>query len=207
MATTTKTKSKRVGKKAGSRRLSRGWKRPIPTPSSTGFYQSPGTAHRFDPGSAGPGRSRQSNDCRSFQEIPNAPKITPTTPLPKLERQISKINFYRNKAKSIHNCCSEIVKRFNGKVPDKLDDLLYASRRRTKNSQYRARQRFRPTNHRRRHPRHAPLAATRIHKKHQPGQDRIRSHAACAGKAARAFLPSAAIPRPARLPCQKPALS
>jgi endonuclease-3 len=47
--------------------------------------------------------------------------------LPKLESQINKINFYRNKAKSIHNCCSEIVKRFNGKVPDKLDDLLTLS--------------------------------------------------------------------------------
>jgi endonuclease III len=46
------------------------------------------------------------------------------TPASKLESQINKINFYRNKAKSIHNCCSEIVKRFKGKVPDKLDDLL-----------------------------------------------------------------------------------
>jgi endonuclease-3 len=45
-------------------------------------------------------------------------------PLPKLEEQVRKINFYRNKAKSIHNCCSEIVKRFNGKVPEKLDELL-----------------------------------------------------------------------------------
>ena len=44
--------------------------------------------------------------------------------LPKLQSQINKINFYRNKAKSIHNCCSEIVKRFNGKVPEKLDELL-----------------------------------------------------------------------------------
>ena len=44
--------------------------------------------------------------------------------LPKLESQINKINFYRNKAKSLHNCCSEIVKRFDGNVPDKLDDLL-----------------------------------------------------------------------------------
>jgi endonuclease III len=44
--------------------------------------------------------------------------------LPKLESQINKINFYRNKAKSIHNCCSEIIKRFNGQVPDRLDDLL-----------------------------------------------------------------------------------
>ena len=47
-----------------------------------------------------------------------------STPLPKLESRLNKINFYRNKAKSIHNCCSEIVKRFNGKVPDQLDDLL-----------------------------------------------------------------------------------
>jgi endonuclease III len=44
--------------------------------------------------------------------------------LPKLESQINKINFYRNKAKSIHNCCSEIVKSFGGKVPNQLDDLL-----------------------------------------------------------------------------------
>jgi endonuclease-3 len=44
--------------------------------------------------------------------------------LPKLQNQINKINFYRNKAKSIHNCCSEIVKRFNGRVPDRLEDLL-----------------------------------------------------------------------------------
>ena len=46
------------------------------------------------------------------------------TPGPKLESEINKINFYRNKAKSIHNCCSEIIKRFKGKVPEKLDDLL-----------------------------------------------------------------------------------
>jgi len=46
------------------------------------------------------------------------------TPVPKLEGEINKINFYRNKAKSIHNCCSEIIKRFNGRVPDRLEDLL-----------------------------------------------------------------------------------
>jgi endonuclease-3 len=46
------------------------------------------------------------------------------TPLPRLESQIGKINFYRNKAKSIHNCCKELVERFSGKVPDKLADLV-----------------------------------------------------------------------------------
>jgi endonuclease III len=46
------------------------------------------------------------------------------TPLPRLEEQIRKINFYRNKAKSIQNCCKELVQRFAGRVPDRLDDLL-----------------------------------------------------------------------------------
>jgi endonuclease III len=45
-------------------------------------------------------------------------------PLEKLESQISRINFYRNKAKSIHNCCKELVEGFGGKVPDNLDDLV-----------------------------------------------------------------------------------
>jgi endonuclease-3 len=44
--------------------------------------------------------------------------------LPQLEEQIRKINFYRNKARSIHNCCNEIVKRFHGKIPGRFDDLL-----------------------------------------------------------------------------------
>jgi endonuclease-3 len=42
----------------------------------------------------------------------------------KLERQIGTINFYRNKAKAIHNCCREIVARHGGKVPDNLADLV-----------------------------------------------------------------------------------
>ena len=45
-------------------------------------------------------------------------------PLPELEQSIGKINFYRNKARSIHNCCKELVERFGGKVPDNLEDLL-----------------------------------------------------------------------------------
>ena len=45
-------------------------------------------------------------------------------PLAKLASQISKINFYRNKAKSIHNCCKQLVERFNGEVPDNLEDLV-----------------------------------------------------------------------------------
>jgi endonuclease-3 len=45
-------------------------------------------------------------------------------PLQELEKQIGKINFYRSKAKSIHNCCVQLVERFGGRVPDNLADLV-----------------------------------------------------------------------------------
>jgi len=41
-----------------------------------------------------------------------------------LQQQIGKINFYRNKARSIHNCCKELMERFGGTVPDNLEDLI-----------------------------------------------------------------------------------
>jgi endonuclease III len=46
------------------------------------------------------------------------------TPLPQLQRDIGKINFYRTKSRSIRNCCTKLVTRFAGRVPNKLDDLL-----------------------------------------------------------------------------------
>jgi endonuclease-3 len=45
-------------------------------------------------------------------------------PPAEFEGEIGKINFYRNKAKSIHNCARELVARFNGNVPDNLEDLI-----------------------------------------------------------------------------------
>ena len=54
---------------------------------------------------------------RSAADYANAPPAL-------LEKQIGKINFYRNKAKSIHNCCKEMVERFGGQVPDNLNDLV-----------------------------------------------------------------------------------
>jgi endonuclease III len=54
---------------------------------------------------------------RSAADYANAPPAL-------LEKRIGKINFYRNKAKSIHNCCKELVERFGGQVPDNLNDLV-----------------------------------------------------------------------------------
>ena len=58
-----------------------------------------------------------------FKANPSAADYASTPPA-KLESQIGKINFYRTKAKAIHNCCQQLVERFNGKVPDNLDDLV-----------------------------------------------------------------------------------
>src|ERR1044071_1042744 len=41
-----------------------------------------------------------------------------------LQQQVGRINFYRNKSRAIHACCSEIVARFAGRIPDNLEDLL-----------------------------------------------------------------------------------
>ena len=58
-----------------------------------------------------------------FQTYRNAADYANTPPA-LLIKQIGKINFYRNKAKSIHNCCKELVERFDGQVPDNLNDLV-----------------------------------------------------------------------------------
>ena len=41
-----------------------------------------------------------------------------------LERDISRVNFYRNKAKSIKAACQIIVERFGGKVPNRMEELI-----------------------------------------------------------------------------------
>ena len=72
----------------------------------------------------------QARDDLVTNVTPELFKANPTAadyaalPLPELEQQIGKINFYRNKAKSIHNCCVQLVERFGGKIPDNLEDLV-----------------------------------------------------------------------------------
>jgi endonuclease-3 len=45
-------------------------------------------------------------------------------PLARLERDVSRVNFYRNKARSIQGACRLLVERFGGKVPNRMEDLL-----------------------------------------------------------------------------------
>jgi len=39
------------------------------------------------------------------------------------ENEIRPTGFYRNKARSVINCCKKLVKDFRGKVPDTIEDL------------------------------------------------------------------------------------
>src|SRR5882672_2880693 len=41
-----------------------------------------------------------------------------------LQKQVSRINFFRQKTRSIQKACAMLVKDFGGKVPDNIDELL-----------------------------------------------------------------------------------
>lgn len=41
-----------------------------------------------------------------------------------LEKELRTITFYRNKAKAIQACCRHLIDHFDGRVPDRLDDLV-----------------------------------------------------------------------------------
>jgi endonuclease-3 len=41
-----------------------------------------------------------------------------------LERDVSRVNFFRTKAKSIQRACQVMLERFGGKVPSRMEDLL-----------------------------------------------------------------------------------
>ena len=45
-------------------------------------------------------------------------------PVKELEKLIYPVGFYRTKARTLHGVCRDLLERFNGKVPDDLDQLL-----------------------------------------------------------------------------------
>jgi endonuclease-3 len=58
-----------------------------------------------------------------FKKYPDA-KAFAAAPLPELERAIQSTGFFRNKAKNIKACCTELVERYAGAVPEDLDALV-----------------------------------------------------------------------------------
>jgi len=74
--------------------------------------------------------SAQCTDVRVNQVTPVVFSQYPTAahyaaaPLPELEQAIYPTGFYRQKAKSIKAICQALVKKFGGRVPDSLEDLV-----------------------------------------------------------------------------------
>ena len=53
-----------------------------------------------------------------------SPQAMVRLPLPTLEKAIYPAGFYRTKAQRIHEICEELLKRYNGGVPNTLEGLL-----------------------------------------------------------------------------------
>jgi len=56
--------------------------------------------------------------------LASTPEAMLKIPQAKIAKVIFPVGFYRNKAKTIHHTCRELIDRFGSKVPDNLDDLL-----------------------------------------------------------------------------------
>jgi endonuclease-3 len=69
-----------------------------------------------------------------FARWPDAAALA-AAPLPELESMIHSTGFFRNKAKAIHACCTDIVARHGGQVPATLEELtaLHGVGRKTAN--------------------------------------------------------------------------
>jgi endonuclease III len=58
-----------------------------------------------------------------FREHRSAEDYT-RRPLAELEQDIRSTGFYRNKAKSVQNCCRILAERYDGQVPAELEELV-----------------------------------------------------------------------------------
>jgi endonuclease III len=58
-----------------------------------------------------------------FRKYPTAADYA-RAKLPDLERDIQSTGFFRNKAKSIQNCCRTLLKRYDGQIPKEIDLLV-----------------------------------------------------------------------------------
>lgn len=56
----------------------------------------------------------EANNCFALLVLPEK----------RIEELIYPVGFYKNKARTLKGICADLVNRFNGRVPDELDDLL-----------------------------------------------------------------------------------
>lgn len=58
-----------------------------------------------------------------FKKFPTLKKLS-NAKISEIEKIIFKINFYKNKSKNVLNCAKSLVKNFNGKVPQEIEELI-----------------------------------------------------------------------------------
>ncbi len=58
-----------------------------------------------------------------FRRFPS-PADFATAPLAEIEEAIRSTGFYRNKARSIKSCCTDLVEKHGGRLPETLDELV-----------------------------------------------------------------------------------
>lgn len=58
-----------------------------------------------------------------FKRFPNPKKLSKAK-TSDVERIIKKVNFYKNKSKSIIQCSRSLLEKFHGKVPRKIEELI-----------------------------------------------------------------------------------
>ena len=60
---------------------------------------------------------------RLFRKV-KTPRALLKLPTRQLERDIYPVAFYRNKARALKSLCSDLIDRFEGKVPENLEEML-----------------------------------------------------------------------------------
>lgn len=62
--------------------------------------------------------------CRRLFYLAKTPQEMFKLPVKKIEKAIYPVGFYRTKARNIKRICKILIKKFEGEVPDTLDELL-----------------------------------------------------------------------------------
>ena len=60
---------------------------------------------------------------KMFKEV-NTPEGFSALPIEKIEELIRSTGFYRNKAKNIKRCSEQLISKYNGQVPQKMEELV-----------------------------------------------------------------------------------
>lgn len=71
--------------------------------------------------------SRVNIVTKKLFKVANTPQSFANMEVKEIEKLISSISFYKNKAKHIKECSIQIIDKYNGKVPESMEELISLS--------------------------------------------------------------------------------